>query len=83
MGDVRSLTDDVLATAASLGLDAVDARPALAAAEPGAFLNGDLHLSPKGHRAVANALAEALRRDRDATRPRAQSTQSAHHPRGE
>ncbi len=38
----------------------VDAWPVLAAAEPGAFLNGDLHMTDKGHRAVGDALAKAL-----------------------
>ena len=66
MSDVGALTDDLLATAAALGIDALDARPALLAAEPGAFLNGDLHMSPKGHRAVANALAAALAERRQA-----------------
>ncbi len=56
----RGLVDDVLATAAAIGIDAVDATPALAAAEPGAFLLGDLHLTPKGHRAVADALASTM-----------------------
>lgn len=62
LSDVRALAEDVLRTAASLGIDAVDARPALVAAEPGAFLKGDLHLSPRGHHAVADVLVEALRR---------------------
>jgi len=37
--------------------EALDATPALAAAEPGAFLDGDIHLTPRGHRALAEALA--------------------------
>ncbi|MBL8915855.1 MAG: hypothetical protein JNM17_34470 [Archangium sp.] len=43
------------------GLRAVDLLEALQAAEPGAFLDGDLHMTAKGHRAVATALARALR----------------------
>src|SRR5262249_37678314 len=58
---LRVLTEALLATAAALSIEAVDARDAIAAAEPGAFLKGDLHLSPAGHRAVASALAAALR----------------------
>ncbi len=61
MTDVRALTGAVTATADSLKIPTVDARAALVDAEPGAFLLGDLHLSPKGHRAVATALAAALR----------------------
>jgi hypothetical protein len=62
MGDVEVLAKDVLATAASLGIEALDATPALAAAEPGAFLHADIHMTPKGHRAVAAALAEVVGR---------------------
>jgi hypothetical protein len=58
---LRVLSEDLVATAASLSIEAVDVREALAAAEPGAFLKGDLHLSPAGHRAVASALAATLR----------------------
>ena len=78
MSDVRGLTEDLLIAAKALQIEAIDARPALAAAEPGAFLNGDLHMSPKGHRAVAEALAEALRgpaTPRESARPRAPSAQ--------
>jgi len=56
----RVLADDVLAMADELGARAVDAWPALAAAEPGAFLNGDLHMTPKGHDAVALAIVHTL-----------------------
>ena len=56
----RVLIDDLVADARALGLRAVDTLPALAAAEPGAFLYGDIHMTPKGHRAVAEALAAAL-----------------------
>ncbi len=56
----RVLADDVLALADVLGVRAVDAWPALAAAEPGAFLDGDLHMSPRGHDAVAQAIERVL-----------------------
>ncbi len=42
------------------GLRAVDVEPALTAAEPGAFLLGDLHLTTKGIAAVAKAVNEAF-----------------------
>ena len=60
----RILADDVLAMAAELGARTVDAWPALAAAEPGAFLLGDLHMSGKGHAAVAEAIRHALEQPR-------------------
>lgn len=60
MSEVRVLVDDLLATAKSLGIPAVDTTAALAAAEPGAFLDGDLHMTPKGHRAVAELVAGSL-----------------------
>jgi hypothetical protein len=39
----------------------LDATPVLAQAEPGAFLDKDIHMTPKGHAAVAAALARTLR----------------------
>jgi ribosomal protein L25 (general stress protein Ctc)/lysophospholipase L1-like esterase len=60
LSQTRVLVDDVLDMADTLGARGVDAWPALAAAEPGAFLDGDLHMSPKGHAAVADAIARAL-----------------------
>lgn len=62
MADVKVLLDDLMATAASLKLPALDATEALAKAEPGAFLNGDIHMTPKGHKALAAALAELIKR---------------------
>ncbi|GHG71008.1 hypothetical protein [Comamonas sp. JC664] len=60
MTESRILLDDIVATAERLGVSALDPTQALAAAEPGAFLNADIHLSPKGHRTVAEALARTL-----------------------
>jgi hypothetical protein len=60
MSATRILAEDVVAAAESLGATAVDAHDALAAAEPGAFLDGDLHMTPKGHEAVAVALKKVL-----------------------
>jgi hypothetical protein len=55
------LHHQLLSAAKAAGLRTVDAFDALAAAEPGAFLDGDLHMTPKGHAAVATTLAKALR----------------------
>jgi SGNH hydrolase-like domain, acetyltransferase AlgX len=60
MSATRVLADDVIAAATELGARVVDAWPVLAAAEPGAFLHGDLHMTERGHRAVGEALAKAL-----------------------
>lgn len=43
------------------GLRTIELTDALRAAEPGAFLLGDLHLTPKGTQAAAVAVAEALK----------------------
>lgn len=56
----RVLIDDVIDAAEDVGATAVDLTDALRAAEPGAFLNKDIHMTPKGHEAVAKALAVAL-----------------------
>lgn len=51
------LLEDLVADARALGVDAIDLTGALRAASPGAFLPDDYHLSPRGHAAVAHALA--------------------------
>jgi hypothetical protein len=56
----RILFDDLIDTAADVGAETIDLTPALQAAEPGAFLKGDLHMTPKGHEAMARALAAVL-----------------------
>jgi hypothetical protein len=61
MTATRVLNEDVARAAASLGVEAIDPITALERAEPGAFLDADIHLSPKGHRVVAEALAAILR----------------------
>lgn len=61
--DVTSLAvfhRDILELARDLGVRALDATDALRAAGPGAFLDRDLHMTPKGHLAVARALAKTL-----------------------
>lgn len=55
------LIQDLTEGTRALGASALDATEALRAAEPGAFVNGDPHLSPKGHAAVAKALAAVIR----------------------
>jgi hypothetical protein len=60
MEPTKILLDDVVASAEGIGAAALDATPALAAAEPGAFLDGDIHMTPRGHRALAEALAAKL-----------------------
>lgn len=54
------LIDDLIADANALGLRALDATTALRAAEPGAFLDHDIHMTAKGHAALAEALAVTL-----------------------
>jgi hypothetical protein len=54
------LHDDLLESAREMGARGVDLTAALVAAEPGAFLDKDLHMTPKGHAAVAEAIAKAL-----------------------
>lgn len=61
MTESLKLNAEVLRDAAAMGLRVVDPLPALRAAEPGAFLHGDLHLSPKGAAAVGAATAAVLK----------------------
>lgn len=56
----RALTDELAALCRAIGVSVLDATPVLAAAEPGAFLDKDIHMTPKGHAAVAAALAKTL-----------------------
>ncbi len=62
MTPTRVLVDDVVTRAERLGALGVDPTAELAAAEPGAFLNEDLHLTPKGHAALAGSIVAALQR---------------------
>ncbi len=57
LAPARVLIQDLVESVRAAGGVALDATTALAAAEPGAFLPGDIHLTPKGHDAVARALA--------------------------
>jgi hypothetical protein len=60
LAPAQILVDDVVHAAEGLSISVLDATKALAAAEPGAFLKGDLHMSPKGHQALADALDAKL-----------------------
>jgi hypothetical protein len=60
MGGAAVLLDDLARASEESGVSALDASAALAAAEPGAFLAHDLHMTAKGHDAVARALAAKL-----------------------
>ena len=65
------LIQDLVESVREAGGIALDASAALAAAEPGAFLPTDIHLTPKGHDAVARALLRAMRESTpSATAPR-------------
>ncbi|HEY0137695.1 MAG TPA: hypothetical protein VGB85_26600, partial [Nannocystis sp.] len=54
------LLADLVSDARVLGLRALDATEALRAAQPGAFLDHDIHMTAKGHAALAEALAATL-----------------------
>jgi len=56
----KIILDDIVAVADDLGVSSIDLTTALAHAEPGAFLDRDIHMSAKGHEAVAGALATML-----------------------
>ena len=54
------LVTDLRRSSEEAGVSALDATAVLAAAEPGAFLDHDLHMTPRGHDAVARTLAATL-----------------------
>lgn len=56
----EALLRDLAADAGARGIPAVDLLPVLRAAEPGAFLPDDYHLSARGHAAIAAAVAAKL-----------------------
>lgn len=60
VGIADTLGDDLRDDAVGLGLSFVDLRPSLRGASPGAFLDDDDHLSPEGHRVVAQTLLQHL-----------------------
>ena len=63
MGETRSLMTALVATSRRMGVRALDLTDALAAAEPGAFLHADLHMSPKGTAAAGSAMAALLQEE--------------------
>jgi hypothetical protein len=60
MGESLILLRDLVDNAERLGIRGLDTTAALAGAEPGAFLDHDIHMTAKGHAAVAEALAARL-----------------------
>ena len=54
------LLEDFIADARAIGVPSVNLLPALRAAEPGAFLRDDYHLSAQGHQVAAAAIAALL-----------------------
>jgi hypothetical protein len=68
LGETEVLLREFLDDARALGLPTVDLLPPLRAAEPGAFLDDDYHLSPSGHAACARAIARVLDPPTEVTR---------------
>jgi hypothetical protein len=60
MTATRALLAELVEDTTRMGVRALDATAALGAAEPGAFLNADLHMSPKGQAALGAALADVI-----------------------
>lgn len=60
LAPAKVLVDDIVHAAEDNGVSVLDATKALAAAEPSAFLKADLHMSAKGHQALADAIAAKL-----------------------
>lgn len=60
MDESVALNREVARDAAALGVRVVDPTFALRAAQPGAFLDGDLHLSAKGQAALGAEIAKAI-----------------------
>lgn len=69
MEPTRVLLSDLVASGEALGARGLDATDALRAAEPGAFLRGDIHMTAKGQRALAEAVAAALEAPPPLVRP--------------
>lgn len=60
MSESLVLLADLVHDARALGARTLDATLPLRDAEPGAFLDGDIHMTPKGHAALAHALVDVL-----------------------
>lgn len=63
LSETEALLDDFVADARALGVRATNLFAPLRDAGPGVFLDDDYHLSPAGHRVVADAIAPLLRRE--------------------
>ncbi|HWM88502.1 MAG TPA: hypothetical protein VNO33_21750 [Kofleriaceae bacterium] len=61
MSSSRVLLTDLVDSAAQLGVRAVDVTDALAGVRGRAFLDHDIHMTPAGHRAVAEAIAGVMK----------------------
>ncbi len=61
MKPAERLVKDLMDSAMAAGATGVDPTEALRAAEPGAFLAGDIHLTPKGHLALAEHIAKVMK----------------------
>lgn len=61
MAPTQVLLDTIVFEAEAAGVEGLDAIGALRAAEPGAFMYGDLHMSAQGHAALGKRIAEVLR----------------------
>lgn len=62
LAPAQVLIEDLVQGARDASILTLDATDTLRKTEPGAFLPGDIHLTPKGHAAVAQTLAEVLMR---------------------
>ncbi len=60
MSSTLLLVSDLVSISERMGAKGVDTTQSLLDVEPGAFLYGDIHMTPKGHGAVASELAEKL-----------------------
>lgn len=60
MSNSLVLLGDLVGDARDLGIRALDATEALRGAQPGAFLDHDIHMTATGHAALAGALAQEL-----------------------
>lgn len=65
----RALLTDLVTATEAMGARAVDTTDALLAAEPGAFLDADIHMSAKGQAAFAGAIASRITSPAPTPRP--------------
>lgn len=69
MSATTALTEDLLSTANALGMRTLDALPVLRRVEPGAFLDRDIHMTAKGHYALARMIKETLKKPAPTRQP--------------